>query len=68
MCKVLVGNQVHLCLFAKADIASHIEIVYDYGDKPSRMEWRKYVCVYYFTALITTQNNVNGTTNPALRC
>lgn len=36
-------GELHLCLFAKNDIAAHEEILYDYGDKKNKMEWRQYV-------------------------
>ena len=43
MKKVMVDGKPHLCLFATKQIKPRDEILYNYGDDPSKLFWRKKV-------------------------
>ncbi|XP_057310686.1 N-lysine methyltransferase KMT5A-A-like [Hydractinia symbiolongicarpus] len=41
MRRVIVGNSVHLCLFATRHITAGTEVRYDYGEDRAQLPWRK---------------------------
>ena len=44
MKKVTLKGAEYLCLFATADLSPGEQLLYDYGDDPSKLFWRQKVC------------------------
>jgi SET domain-containing protein len=50
MKKIFVCGEEHLCLFASETINPGDQLLYNYGDDPSRLFWRNQASFIYCTA------------------